>query len=332
MTKGRDTISHVSDFNLVINAARKSKSVIISGHQNPDGDAVGSCFALALAFANLDIKPIVMLEPYSARYDFITGSQYLSQNLYPDNFIPDTEVAISLDCANKERLGPGLEPFEKASIKVVIDHHVSNSLYGTVNIIDEKASSTCELLLNLLDGSGVEITPDIASALFAGIITDTGGFRHNSTTPRTFLAAARLLETGIDISQIQRQAVYEHSPVEASVFALAVGGMRIVPELKLAVAGLTHDQMWERGATGTDLDGIAEYMLNTRGIEVSALLSERKPGLINISLRSTELNVNKIAGSFSGGGHVNAAGCRISGDIPMAIETIIQAVRTAYAT
>lgn len=318
----------LGDFKRVVDAALEHGRVFIAGHINPDGDAVGSCFALAVYFAHLGIVPCILLEEFSDRFDALPGAEYVHRG----QEIVDGEVLICLDCATKERLGPALSLFDRAALTVAIDHHVSNTLYSMINIIDDKASSACELMYLLLEGIGAGITIDMAEALYTGIIADTGCFRHSSTTARTHIVTAKLIQTGVDFGGIIRKVIYEHSEVEAAAFAAVINGMRIVPDLRLALSGLDYEQLESIGAKGSDLEGIVEYMLNTVGVEAAAMLSEREPGLVNVSLRSVKLNVNEIAKTFGGGGHVNAAGCRLRGTMREAADMIEQAVRKVYGT
>ncbi|MCL2704180.1 MAG: DHH family phosphoesterase [Defluviitaleaceae bacterium] len=318
------------NFTKVFNAAKKSGHVLIAGHHNPDGDTIGACFALALAFAQKGITPVVLLEPFSERFGFLRGAEYIYNG---DIDALNGDILICVDCAAKDRLGKPQGLIDRVKTVVSIDHHDSadDPPFADINIVDGLAAATCELLYFLINPI-FKITPDIAAALYTGIVTDTGCFRHKSTSPRTYDAAARLLERGIDFNMIQRRVVYEHSPTEAAIFAAAIGGMNILSDIKLAVTALSYELMTSAGAVSTDLEGIADYMLNTRGAEVSALLTERKPGIINISLRSTGLNVREIARKLNGGGHVHAAGGSVRGSIEEVTELVIKMIGEANGT
>jgi phosphoesterase RecJ-like protein len=174
------------------------------------------------------------------------------------------------------------------------------------------------------------ITEETAAALYTGIITDTGCFRHKSTTPRTLEVAAKLLKYGINFNEIQRRVIYEHSVTESRLLAAAINNMKVLPDIKLAISAVSKEQMQEIGAVPTDLEGIVEYILNTKGVESSALLSEREKNVVHISLRSTRINVRDIAAAVNGGGHIHAAGGRHYGTVEEAFEIITKAMREAY--
>jgi phosphoesterase RecJ-like protein len=314
-------------FEAIIKAIKEHGKVLIAGHHNPDGDCIGACFAMALVFAGMGVEPVILLEPFAENYNFLDGAEYVYKG---DISAVDGGAMLCLDCATRDRLGDFEPLLDQAEFTAVIDHHISEKPpFAQLNIIDGKAAATCEILCELLSGIGVEITRSAAAALYAGIVFDSGCFRHTSTTPRTYEIAASLLETGIDFNLIQRKIMYEHSPTQAKAFAAAILGMRIVPELNFAITGLTHSQMSDIGAVSTDLEGIVEYMLNTRGVEIAALLSERNPGTVTISFRSIKLNVRGIANALGGGGHIHAAGCKQSGTVDEAAETVIKAVKEA---
>lgn len=298
------------------------QNFIIAGHVNPDGDAVASCLAMALAVKMLGGNPIVLLEEYSKRYNNLSGREFIFDG---DWGSAGGDVFIALDCGSKQRLGAAEAVFDRTSVTVNIDHHVSNDNFAMYNYVSLKASSTCEVVYELINNS-VPIDREIAAALFTGIVFDTGGFRHNSTTPYTFEIAAKLVQFGINFSEIQRKVIHSHSYEEAKIFATALNSLEIVKDTKIAVCSLTLKDMAEAGAKYSDLESIVEYVLNIDNVEVALLFTERGDNTIKASMRSTGLNLIPVAGKFGGGGHKNAAGASLDGDLEKATEMVINEI------
>jgi phosphoesterase RecJ-like protein len=311
----------------LLNDCRNAGRVYIAGHKNPDGDAVGACFALALAMRGVGVEPVVLLDAYSEKFSFLAGNEFVYAG-GPESLAP--EVLICLDCASDERLGHACFILERAKVSYNIDHHGGNTLYADYNIVDAGKASSSEMVYGLIKDLEVPLTKDIAAALYTGIIGDTGAFRHSSCTPETHIITAELLRTGFDFSRVQRLTIYEHSLTETKIFAEAIRGLTIVPKLNFAYSCLGMAQLNAAGAKGIDLDGIPEYLLNTRGVETSALLSEREDGVVYISLRSVRINVRSVAERFGGGGHMNAAGFRMRAGMDAALEALSGGIKEEF--
>ncbi len=200
------------DLTQFLNKCLTAGYVYIAGHSNPDSDSVGSCFALALAMRGIGVEPVILLDKFSDKYSFLKGNAYVFNGIKYD-MAPD--VMVCLDCATKERLGAAETIFNNARETYNIDHHISNDLYASVNIVEPLSSSTCEVVYGFIKNMGVKITKDIAAALYTGIIGDTGSFKHSCVTPETHLITGELLRAGINFSDIQRRTLYEHSFTEA---------------------------------------------------------------------------------------------------------------------
>ena len=287
----------------------KADTVYITGHINPDGDCIGSTFAFALAMAGLGKKPVILIEDYSERYNVLKGNEYVFKGDY-DSIKPD--VMFSIDCADIERLGNAKAVFERARYTCNIDHHISNTNFADENIVNGKASSACEVVYEIIKDE-VNIDRDIATALYTGILTDTGGFMHNCTSERTHQIAGILVSMGVDTPYIHTKFLMEHSFTEVKIFAKALEKMRI--ENNVAYTFVTKEEMESCGALPTDLDGIVSYLLNTEGVEVSLFASEREDDIVKLSFRSKKINVNEIASLFGGGGHILASGASAKGNI-----------------
>ena len=173
-----------------------SRVIVLAGHTGPDGDAVGSVLALAMSLKTYGKEVCVLLENYGDKYDMIPGKELIR---YTDYKALNPELFLALDCADENRLGSAWEVCQRSAKKICIDHHISNTYYGDFNYVDPKASSTSEIIFQLLNG-WLPLNHDTATALYAGILFDTGGFRHTSVRPETFYSAAELLKYHIDAS------------------------------------------------------------------------------------------------------------------------------------
>ena len=300
----------------------EANAVAISGHINPDGDAVGACYAMARCAAKMWKSVFVLLHDYSEIFDCIPGAEFRflgdAGSLCPDVF-------ISLDCGSKERLGKYAGVFDKSVTTINIDHHMSNTKFAQYNLIDETASSTCQILFTLVS-MYVPIDEETAAALYAGIVYDTGGFRHACTTPKTHEIAAMLLSIGFNHSDIYNRLMHIRSYKEARCFGRALCNIRLSEDGKIAYGGLSGEELAELYATGKDLEGIAEYMLGVRGVEAAVFAYATDPENSKLSFRSVALDVGSIAKGMGGGGHVNASGCNVKNGVDAALSMAVNAV------
>ena len=296
------------DASALFAAMQTSEHIAVLGHGNPDGDAMGACCAVALAAAGMGKQPYILLENIPAQYDgLLAGERFVIRGAWDD--VP-CDLCIALDCGDAARLGRALPVFTRAPKTVNIDHHKSNTRFAALNIVAPDVSSTCELVYTLLRGR-ITLDADIASALFLGLATDTGGFRHASATPEAFETAAALVRLGADAPLLQCRAMYEHSAAKARMLGVALSHMTQSAAAPIVSARVTLAEMAANGAETYDLDDIVEYLLNTVGAEVSVFVSERADGTCKASLRSHSMDVSAVAVRFGGGGHMNAAGASL---------------------
>ena len=286
--------------------------VYISAHTNPDGDAIGSCVALALALVKLGKKPIILLDSYNDKYNILSGNEYIYN---ADDYMAEDiniDVFFALDCGEINRLGSSKKLYDKAKIRYNIDHHISNNMFGDVNIVNSKASSTCEVVYEVISKI-VDIDLDIATALYLGILTDTGGFRHNCTSKRTHEIAGNLVEMGVDTSLIHSKILLEYTLMELKVLGIVLSKM--ILDNGIIYTSLTKEEMSSIGATYNDIGHVVGFLINVKGAKVAFFASERDDSVIKLSFRSTTIDVNEVASIYGGGGHVLAAGGSKSGDI-----------------
>jgi len=307
------------------NMTKNGDYIVITSHPTPDGDAIGSSLALAMALHLAGKKPLVILDEYSSRFDFVKGSEFIYKGKLDEL---TCDVFVSVDCGDLVRVGDAIELFNRTPITINIDHHINNSNFARLNYVDTNASSTAEVIFSIIN-MHIPITKDIAEALYMGIVTDTGGFRHSITSAETMEVAALLMRTGIDFSEIQRRAIYQHSRIESQVFALAVQKMQFIEGYPIAYTVLTQKEMKAIHATYSDLDGIAEYMLNTEDITVSAFFTERLEGRVKVSFRSGGLDVRLLAEHFGGGGHKFAAASNFVAELDEGVDLVLDAIKAA---
>lgn len=298
---------------------KESSLIAVAGHLSPDGDSVGACFAVAYALSKLGKKVVVLLEELESRYCVIPGSEFI-HNGSAENLDPD--VFIALDCGDKERLGKFGKIFDKARFTFCIDHHVSNLGFADYNHIEPDASSTCEIVYKLMIRY-VEMDFNIASALYAGMVYDTGGFCHASTGSGTLEIASRLMEFKIPFSEIYNEIMKAHSVNEVCGLKTAIENIVINQDKRFAYSVVSLADIESAGITHKDFEGIAEYLLNIRGIRLSFFACEKPGGFVRFSIRSKDIDVSKIAAKLGGGGHFNAAGASVGASCAEAVAMVL---------
>ena len=307
----------------VISGAEK---IIISAHTSPDGDAVGSSCGLAKSLRLAGKDAWVCIEEMPEKYLNIPVEGLYKLPEFQDT---DCDLFIALDCADKKRLGLAEPVFDKAPKTICIDHHGTNEGYGDLNYVDGDAASASELVYEVIKDT-FPIDEDTATLIYAGIIYDTGGFRHSSTKPSTMRAAGELMAYGIPFSKVYNRMFYTQNFTQTLATAVTINNARLLHNGDFVFTYITKDDIDKCGSSSSELDGISEYFKRTAGTKVSVFAKEKENGEIRISMRADgEVNVSKIASAFGGGGHVNAAGCTIEGPLDEACKTIIDAVNKA---
>lgn len=281
----------------ILEEIKKAKKIVILTHEGPDGDAMGSSIAFSLALKLLGKDSDVIIPEYSKTFDFLPEVT----NIKTKTDIEKYDLAVSLDCADSKILKGYKKYFEKAKMKIVIDHHSSNTMYGDINFINPAAPSCSEILIGMFEYYGIDITKDIATCIMTGIITDTGGFCFNSTY-ETFEFAAEILGKGVNMSEIVRKTLNTKSKANFELNKIASSRMEFLENDKVAFTYITAQDEIDVGARQGDHEGIVDIGKNIENIEVSVFLHEVKGKGIKLSLRSVEyVNVADIAIMFGGG-------------------------------
>lgn len=294
----------------IIEEVKEAKTIGISGHVRPDGDCVGSVMSLYLYLKKElpDAQIDVYLEQPADIFQCIKDIDQIHTDFETDMVY---DVFLALDC-NTERLGDAAPLFERAGKKINIDHHISNTGCGDVNIIEPERSSTCELLYELLDAE--KLDEEIAKALYIGIIHDCGVFQYSNTSPRTFAIAAELIKFGFDFSKLIDETFYEKTYVQSQIMGRALLESIRFMDGKCIVSMVDKKTMEFYQANPKDLDGIVNQLRIVKGVECAIFMYEIGPLEYKVSMRSCgEVDVAAVAVQFGGGGHVRAAGCTMNG-------------------
>jgi phosphoesterase RecJ-like protein len=314
-----------SDLVAVADALRNHDRFLLTTHENPDGDALGSILAAKLVLEALDKDSQMYLPgvaPLPAEYKFMPLHD-LRRELPED---ASERVLFALDCANESRLGEGQAALEGAPLVLNVDHHHDNSRFGNVNLVVADASSTGEIIRDLIRELGLELTPDLAEAIYIALVTDTGRFQYANTTPKALRLAAELVEAGADVRRVF-QSVYETVQLaKLKLLARALDRAEVYEGGGLVVSYLLKTDFAEAGASEPYSEGIIDFLRAVEGAELAALIREPPaPGrpARRVSLRSSsdELDVSAIArASGDGGGHRQAAGFSSQLEIPQIVE------------
>jgi phosphoesterase RecJ-like protein len=289
----------------------RERRILVTAHESPDGDAIGSVVALMLVARRLGIDCRAFIpghDPLPAEYAFLKLQDEILRGSLPPG---DGSTLYVLDCATAERVVPGL--VAHPGVMINIDHHNDNPAWGTYNLIDREASSTTEVLYKVFTAGGFPLDADIATALYVGLVTDTGRFQYSNTTPAGHRMAAALQETGVDVNAVYRTVFSSYPVGKLRLLGRALDRLTLLLDGRLAVSWLDLHDMVRAQAEDSYAEGIIDSLRTVEGVLVAALLRERRSEgdiEIKVSLRSTDgrVDVSSIAHVWDGGGHVRAAG------------------------
>jgi len=317
----------------VVAELRAARKLLIVTHENPDGDALGSLIAMQRILTQLGKDAVAFMAaaefPLPPEYEFLTIGELASE---PPADLGERTI-VFLDCGNLER-NPA-EAFRGPEAHILnIDHHHDNTRFGTVNLVDESASCTAEIVWGLMHGLNVTPTQAIAEALYVGLITDTGRFMYENTGARAHVMAAELIEAGVDVHEIYRR-VYEGVPFgKLALLARALANVERYDGGVLTLSALSVEDFRQADALESFSEGVIDHLRAVQGTVVAALVRERDAAagdetLRKVSLRASDdrVDVSEIARIQGGGGHRQAAGFTTA----MAQEEIVEFLREAVA-
>lgn len=312
----------------VLAALRRHGSFVLLLHVNPDGDSVGSTLALGLALERLGRRvAFACPDDLPPAFRFLAGSERFRHWREVEG---DFEVAVALDCSAPDRVGDARALLERCPAVLNVDHHPTNPGFGQYRWVDPQRACVGEMVFELVEGLGVPLDPAIAEALYTAIVTDTGSFRYEQTTPLTLRYAAALVEAGVRPERVAYALFESRTPESLALLRAALGTLRLEEGGRLAWMEVTRAMLAETGARPEDAEGLIGYARSVASVEVAVLFHEEPDGRVRVSLRSKrEVDVAQVAASLGGGGHARAAGCTLPGPLAAARQRVLDAARSA---
>jgi bifunctional oligoribonuclease and PAP phosphatase NrnA len=306
----------------------RNQQILVLGHKDADGDTLGCSLAFgeALRARGKDVW-VVMPQPLSQKYAWMPGFDTIVER---PPLGADIQLVLFFDAGNMERSGSAVEHVTDHATIVNVDHHPSNSRFGDVNIVDPEASAVGQMCLDMLEHFGWPITPAMATNLYTALMTDTGGFRHENTTPRALRDAARLAALGADPGHVASM-VYKSRPLTTvKLSGVAIASMEVEMDGRLAWAQVTRRMLRETGAVMAESEDIIDTLNSLAGLDVAIIFKEIGPRLTKISVRSRgAVDAAALCAQFGGGGHLRAAGAEVQLRLDQAIPTVLEAARDA---
>ena len=298
----------------LLESIRRTGSIVLATHINPDGDALGSLLGLADILAGMGKKVFRYLEePVSPLYRFLADSQLVRTDLEDlAGFVraAGTDVlTIALDCGDRKRLGKNADELLRIRPFVVIDHHKGNDGFGDLAWIDSTRSSTGEMVFDLATALGQSVSTKAAEALFAAIVTDTGGFRYEMTSAHTFDVARQLVEAGVKTDLVSRNLYDNYSVARLQLLQMVLATLEVHCGGRVAVITVSREFLDRTGCALEDTENFINLPRSVTSVEVAVFLKEAGEDRVSVSMRAKDTcNVAEVAAKFGGGGHRNAAG------------------------
>jgi bifunctional oligoribonuclease and PAP phosphatase NrnA len=325
MTESTELLT--SDIDRVADAIRAGDRFLLTTHENPDGDALGSLLGMQRILEALGKDTLMFLAakefPLPVEYRFLSLEEVFHE---PPADVAD-RVVIFLDCGNIDRMP--VDFLQNGDNKVInIDHHHDNTRFGAINLVDVDASCTAEIIYDLSALLDVRLTPEIANALYVGLVTDTGKFMYENSDARSHRMAAGLIEAGVQVNEVYRR-LYEHAPIEKlKLLARALEGVTLRDGGRLAVTYISSEDYAVTGASEALTEGIIDHLRTIDGTVVAAVVRDQADGgraARKVSMRSTDgrVDVSAIARQHGGGGHRRAAGFGTDAEYEQVVEVLI---------
>ena len=311
-------------------ALRGADRIAVVGHVHPDLDSIGSVLALHLALEALGKRSWpVTPDPGPSYWAFLPAYDRLRVGGEAAQLDPDAVAVLDTELA-PERLGEAWPLVERARLKVNVDHHDTNRGGAHVALVEPAAAATGELVFYVVRALGVSVGREVATCLYAAILTDTGSFRFANTTARTLALAAELVAAGVDPHEVATR-IYDTRPWGyLKLLGRLLSRLERTEDGRVAWLWLRYDDAEEAGLAPSEVEGLVQYPRMVEGVEVALLFKETEPGVTRVSLRSQRyVDVAAIARSFGGGGHLRAAGCTLPLPVEQAVPRVVEACRAA---
>ena len=308
----------------ILEEINNAQSIVILTHENPDGDAIGSGLALYNALKQIGKNPDIIIPEYPRIFEFLPGADEIKK----ESDVEKYDLAISVDCATIKMLNGFATYFENAKVRVSIDHHSTNTMFGDLNYVSPDAPACAQILLVVFEYFKIEVTKDIGTCILTGIITDTGGFKYSGVTSETFEFVAWLLDKGINVSKIYRKVLQIKTRANFELNRIATNRLDFFEDGKVAFTYITKEDEESVNAESGDHEGIVETGRDIEGVEVSIFVRETDKGC-KVSMRSNEyVNVSDVCLLLGGGGHIRAAGATMQCTIEQAKEKILRQIKS----
>lgn len=306
----------------ILNEINNATDIAIFAHINSDADALGSSIAFKLYLESLGKNVSICIdEPIHKNFEFLNTLKHININK-----LNKYDLAICLDCPNIKRFGTQIRYFYKCKKSINIDHHIDNEKYAKLNYVNSNLSSTCSIIYNLFKKLNVNITQEMATCLYAGIVGDTGRFKY-STNSNELNFASNLLKLGADIDNVNFNLFSRMSFNEFSLLKLALTKTEFLFDNKVACIFLTIQDLINCNCNIQDTHFLIDYLMNIETVKLAVVLSQEKHDECKVSVRSKdEFSAQNVARYFGGGGHIKASGCRIFNEFDKAVKDIKNAL------
>ncbi len=307
----------------IINAINRNQSFVITGHISPDGDCLGSSVALSMALSNIGKEVFIpSLGSFKGKYSFLAQ--------YGEKFSKLTkkaDIAIVLDCSTPDRVDWGIFGTQPSIPLIIIDHHKGNMMFGEINWVEVDKPAVAQMIYYLLNEMSIQINEKIASALYVAILTDTGKFSFPNTTPEIFRVAADLVELGASPKILTEKLYYCNSESFLKNIGIALTSLRSYLNGEVIFMTIKNKDVLQYSTSITESEGIIDFAMSLKNVKVAVLLKEIDSNNVKASLRSRDdIDTSSIARIFGGGGHKNAAGCSIYGNLDYAEDVLLSAI------
>lgn len=310
-------------FNEAIKMVKEANLIYISAHINPDGDAIGSTFAVYFALKQLGKDVHVVMPSYSEVFEFLPGVEDRVDSIKEDSY----DLLIALDSSDHTRLVISDDEYERAKKVIMLDHHQIARPYGDFRYINDNKSSASEIAYLFIKELGVEFDSNIATLLYTGIMTDTGSFNYSNTSSDTLRVTAQLVDYGAKTVEVCKRLNDTIKESKLKLLAKSIDNMEVFYDGKVRYTYVDYTTINGLGIHDEDAEGMTNYLRSVEGTEVAVYVRGKSDGSIKVSMRSNgNVDISKIAISFGGGGHPRAAGYTMQDNIDVGKEKLIKAI------
>ena len=322
----------------ILETVEKAKSILLCLHPSPDPDSVGSALAMKFALEGLNKKATVIAgdSVFPSGFEHFPGAGDIVRTNFFEIDLNNFDLFISVDAASLEMISRrGKIEFPKSLNVIVIDHHASNIGYGNINLIETSYPATCQILADLFGRWKIELSPEIATNLFMGMYTDTGGFKYKGTTAHTFEVVAHLTEFSPDFHRTISKMEYSETPGKMTFMGLGLSSIKTYFNGRIAIAAISHEMLKSKNLNESDIgvSDISRYMNYVSDWDVSTSAVEVEPNVTKFSFRCHDpekFNVSKLVVPLGGGGHPAAAGLSLNLPIDQAIKLVVEKAKELY--